>query len=83
MNADYLVNCIPLPAFANIPVTPALLPEKTVCDQKYSNTILTSGLFSRQVQNSGKRISSASIWSSVIPTSGLYGIPLMKWKHTG
>ena len=28
MNADYLVNCIPLPAFANIPVTPALSPEK-------------------------------------------------------
>ena len=28
MSADYLVNCIPLPAFKNIPVTPALPPEK-------------------------------------------------------
>lgn len=28
MSADYLVNCIPLPAFANIPVTPALSSEK-------------------------------------------------------
>ena len=28
MTADYLVNCIPLPAFKNIPVTPALSPEK-------------------------------------------------------
>lgn len=28
MSADFLVNCIPLPAFKNIPVTPALPPEK-------------------------------------------------------
>ncbi len=28
MSADYLVNCIPLPLFKNIPVTPALSPEK-------------------------------------------------------
>lgn len=28
MEADYLVNCIPLPAFKNIPVTPAFPPEK-------------------------------------------------------
>lgn len=28
MKADYLVNCIPLPAFGNIPVTPVLSPEK-------------------------------------------------------
>ena len=28
MRADYLVNCIPLPAFSNIPVTPVLSPEK-------------------------------------------------------
>jgi monoamine oxidase len=28
MNADYLVNCITLPVFKNIPVTPALSPEK-------------------------------------------------------
>ncbi len=28
MTADYLVNCITLPVFKNIPVTPALSPEK-------------------------------------------------------
>ncbi|MEP6597326.1 MAG: FAD-dependent oxidoreductase [Ginsengibacter sp.] len=28
MSADYLVNCITLPVFRNIPVTPALSPEK-------------------------------------------------------
>lgn len=28
MSADFLVNCIPLPIFKNIPVTPALAPEK-------------------------------------------------------
>ena len=28
MTADYLVNCIPLPAFKNIPVAPAFPPEK-------------------------------------------------------
>lgn len=28
MDADYLVNCITLPVFRNIPVTPALSPEK-------------------------------------------------------
>lgn len=28
MNSDYLVNCIPLPAFKNIPVTPAFPSEK-------------------------------------------------------
>lgn len=28
MTADYLVNCIALPVFKNIPVTPALSPEK-------------------------------------------------------
>lgn len=28
MSADFLVNCIPLPIFRNIPVTPALRPEK-------------------------------------------------------
>ena len=28
MTADYLVNCIPLPAFKKIPVTPAFPPEK-------------------------------------------------------
>jgi monoamine oxidase len=28
MSADHLVNCIPLPAFKNIPVTPAFPPEK-------------------------------------------------------
>lgn len=28
MEADYLVNCIPLPAFKKIPVTPAFPPEK-------------------------------------------------------
>ena len=28
MSADYLVNCITLPVFKNIPVTPALSPEK-------------------------------------------------------
>jgi monoamine oxidase len=28
MNCDILVNCIPLPVFRNIPVTPALSPEK-------------------------------------------------------
>ncbi|HUQ66003.1 MAG TPA: NAD(P)/FAD-dependent oxidoreductase [Flavitalea sp.] len=28
MRADYIVNCIPLPAFGNIPVTPALTQEK-------------------------------------------------------
>ena len=28
MKADYMVNCIPLPAFGNIPVTPAFTPEK-------------------------------------------------------
>jgi monoamine oxidase len=28
MKADYLVNCITLPVFKNIPVTPALSPEK-------------------------------------------------------
>jgi monoamine oxidase len=28
MQADYLVNCIPLPAFGSIPVTPVLSPEK-------------------------------------------------------
>ncbi|WP_018615032.1 flavin monoamine oxidase family protein [Segetibacter koreensis] len=28
MTADFLVNCIPLPIFKNIPVTPALSPEK-------------------------------------------------------
>src|SRR5688572_5571167 len=28
MKADYMVNCIPLPAFGNIPVSPAFTPEK-------------------------------------------------------
>jgi monoamine oxidase len=28
MSADFLANCIPLPAFKNIPITPALSPEK-------------------------------------------------------
>jgi monoamine oxidase len=28
MSADYFVNCIPLPAFKNIPVEPAMPPEK-------------------------------------------------------
>ncbi|RDC62047.1 flavin monoamine oxidase family protein [Adhaeribacter pallidiroseus] len=28
IKADYLANCIPLPAFSKIPVEPALLPEK-------------------------------------------------------
>ena len=28
MSADFLVNCIPFPIFKNIPVTPALSPEK-------------------------------------------------------
>ena len=28
MSADYFVNCIPLPAFRNIPVEPAMPPEK-------------------------------------------------------
>jgi monoamine oxidase len=28
MNGDFLVNCIPLPVIKNIPVTPALSPEK-------------------------------------------------------
>ncbi len=28
MSADYLVNCITMPVFKNIPVTPALSPEK-------------------------------------------------------
>ncbi len=28
LNADYLVNCITLPVFRNIPLTPALSPEK-------------------------------------------------------
>ena len=28
MSADFLVNCITLPVFKNIPVTPALSPEK-------------------------------------------------------
>lgn len=28
MTADYYVNCIPLPAFRNIPVAPAFSPEK-------------------------------------------------------
>lgn len=28
MSADFLANCIPLPAFKSIPVTPALPPEK-------------------------------------------------------
>lgn len=28
MSADYFVNCIPLPAFRNIPVYPAMPPEK-------------------------------------------------------
>ena len=28
MTADYFVNCIPLPAFRNIPVEPAFTPEK-------------------------------------------------------
>jgi monoamine oxidase len=28
MSADYLVNCITLPVFKNIPITPALSPEK-------------------------------------------------------
>ena len=28
MSADYFVNCIPLPAFRNIPVTPAMSAEK-------------------------------------------------------
>lgn len=28
MDADYYVNCIPLPAFRNIPITPAVPPEK-------------------------------------------------------
>jgi monoamine oxidase len=28
MSADYFVNCIPLPAFRNIPVQPAMPPEK-------------------------------------------------------
>ena len=28
MSADYFVNCIPLPAFRNIPVSPAMPPEK-------------------------------------------------------
>jgi monoamine oxidase len=28
MSADFLANCIPLPAFRNIPVEPALPPEK-------------------------------------------------------
>jgi monoamine oxidase len=28
MSADYFVNCIPLPAFKNIPIEPAMPPEK-------------------------------------------------------
>ena len=28
MSADFLANCIPLPAFRKIPVTPAFPPEK-------------------------------------------------------
>ena len=28
MDADYLANCIPLPAFRSIPITPALPPDK-------------------------------------------------------
>lgn len=28
MSADYFVNCIPLPAFRNIPIQPAMPPEK-------------------------------------------------------
>ena len=28
MSADYFVNCIPLPAFRNIPIEPAMPPEK-------------------------------------------------------
>ena len=28
LSADYFVNCIPLPAFRNIPVQPAISPEK-------------------------------------------------------
>ncbi len=34
MSADFLANCIPLPAFKSIPITPALPPEKQfVVDQ--------------------------------------------------
>jgi monoamine oxidase len=39
LTADYLVNCIPLPVFRKIPVTPALSPEKqyVVDNLKYSS----------------------------------------------
>jgi monoamine oxidase len=39
MTADFLVNCITLPVFKNIPVTPALSPEKqyVVDNMRYSS----------------------------------------------
>ncbi|WP_423149679.1 flavin monoamine oxidase family protein [Rubrolithibacter danxiaensis] len=39
MNADFLVNCITLPVFKNIPVTPALSPQKqyVVDNMSYSS----------------------------------------------
>ncbi|MEJ7685119.1 MAG: FAD-dependent oxidoreductase [Segetibacter sp.] len=55
MAADYLVNCIPLPAFANIPVTPALSRKNNML-LIILLTILISGLCFKRVQNSGLRI---------------------------
>lgn len=44
MSADYFVNCIPLPAFKNIPVEPALTPER-----QYINSNITYDSYQRFV----------------------------------
>jgi len=44
LSADYFVNCIPLPAFKNIPIQPALPPER-----QYINENLTYGSYQRFV----------------------------------
>lgn len=48
MSADYLANCIPLPAFKSIPITPALPPEKqfvvdNVVYDSYSRFVFQAG----------------------------------------